>query len=58
MKPHILRCGRHAFDWTRPLIMGVVNVTLDSFSDGGRFLRRRRACARACAANDAKTAPT
>lgn len=25
-------------DWTRPYVMGVVNVTPDSFSDGGRFL--------------------
>jgi len=33
-----LRCGRHAFDLARPLVMGVVNVTPDSFSDGGRFL--------------------
>jgi dihydropteroate synthase len=33
-----LRCGRHAFDLARPLIMGVINVTPDSFSDGGRFL--------------------
>ncbi len=28
---------------SRPLIMGVVNVTPDSFSDGGRFLRWERA---------------
>lgn len=26
------------FDWTRPYVMGVVNVTPDSFSDGGRHL--------------------
>lgn len=25
------------FDWHRPYVMGVVNVTPDSFSDGGRF---------------------
>ncbi|MCE9578943.1 MAG: dihydropteroate synthase [Deltaproteobacteria bacterium] len=25
------------FDWSRPYIMGVVNVTPDSFSDGGRL---------------------
>jgi dihydropteroate synthase len=35
-----LRCGRFAFDLSRPLIMGIVNVTPDSFSDGGRFLAR------------------
>jgi dihydropteroate synthase len=29
---------RHTtLDWTRPYVMGVVNVTPDSFSDGGRF---------------------
>jgi dihydropteroate synthase len=33
----ILRCGPHRFDLTRPLVMGIVNVTPDSFSDGGRF---------------------
>lgn len=32
-----LRCGRFALALTRPLIMGVVNVTPDSFSDGGRY---------------------
>ena len=25
-------------DWQRPVLMGVVNVTPDSFSDGGPFL--------------------
>jgi dihydropteroate synthase len=33
-----LRCGRFLLPLTRPLIMGVVNITPDSFSDGGRFL--------------------
>ena len=32
-----LRCGRFTFPLHKPLIMGVVNVTPDSFSDGGRF---------------------
>jgi dihydropteroate synthase len=27
----------------RPLVMGVLNVTPDSFSDGGRFLDQDRA---------------
>jgi dihydropteroate synthase len=31
------------FDLGRPVVMGVVNVTPDSFSDGGRFLHPRRA---------------
>lgn len=34
----ILRCGRQTLDLSRPVVMGVVNVTPDSFSDGGRFL--------------------
>ena len=33
------RCRDRVFDVTeRTLVMGVVNVTPDSFSDGGRFL--------------------
>ena len=32
-----LRCGRFSLSLERPLVMGVVNVTPDSFSDGGRF---------------------
>jgi dihydropteroate synthase len=32
-----LVCGRHALRLDRPRICGVVNVTPDSFSDGGRF---------------------
>jgi len=30
-------CGRFALDLSRPVIMGILNVTPDSFSDGGRF---------------------
>ena len=30
-----LQCGRFSFSLGRPLIMGVINVTPDSFSDGG-----------------------
>jgi dihydropteroate synthase len=33
-----LRCGRFRLALDRPLVAGVVNVTPDSFSDGGRFL--------------------
>lgn len=33
----ILRCGRHSLPLDRPLLMGVVNVTPDSFYDGGKF---------------------
>ncbi len=31
----IWRCGRFELDLTEPLVMGIVNVTPDSFSDGG-----------------------
>jgi dihydropteroate synthase len=38
-----LTCGRHPLDLTRPRVMGILNVTPDSFSDGGRFFDRERA---------------
>lgn len=34
----MLHCGSFRFDLSRPLVMGIVNVTPDSFSDGGRHL--------------------
>ncbi|WP_167554511.1 dihydropteroate synthase [Legionella israelensis] len=45
-------CGRSANryssnDWQRPLIMGVLNVTPDSFSDGGLYFSVDKACRRA-----------
>jgi dihydropteroate synthase len=43
----LLRCGRFVLPLDRPLIMGVVNVTPDSFSDGGRFLDPAAAIAHA-----------
>ena len=44
----IWKTPRHSFDLThRGLIMGVLNVTPDSFSDGGRFLALENAVARA-----------
>src|SRR5437867_23883 len=33
----ILHCGRFRLKLDRPLVMGIVNVTPDSFSDGGRY---------------------
>ena len=33
----VLHAGSHRLSLTRPLIMGIVNVTPDSFSDGGRL---------------------
>jgi len=41
--PRVLDCGRHRFDLSRPLVMGILNVTPDSFSDGGRYVDRARA---------------
>jgi dihydropteroate synthase len=38
-----LRCGGFTLDLSRPLVMGVVNVTPDSFSDGGRYLSAQAA---------------
>ncbi len=32
-----LSAARHSLPLARPLVMGIVNVTPDSFSDGGRF---------------------
>lgn len=31
--------SKHRIDLTRPLVMGIVNVTPDSFSDGGAYFR-------------------
>ena len=36
-------CGRFLFDWgqrTAPVVMGILNLTPDSFSDGGKFAGR------------------
>ncbi len=33
----LLRCGRYTLDLSTPVVMGILNVTPDSFSDGGRF---------------------
>ncbi len=47
VKQHITpvawRCGRFLFDWTQrtsPVVMGILNVTPDSFSDGGQYAGR------------------
>lgn len=42
-----LQCGRFRLSLDRPLVMGVVNVTPDSFSDGGRYLDPKKAVAHA-----------
>jgi dihydropteroate synthase len=43
----ILRCGRFELALDRPLVMGVVNVTPDSFYDGGRHADAAAAIAHA-----------
>lgn len=44
----LLRARQFEFRFPRPaLVMGVVNVTPDSFSDGGRFLDPEKAVAHA-----------
>ncbi|WP_374335861.1 dihydropteroate synthase [Leeia sp.] len=43
----MLQCGRFRLSLQRPLIMGIVNVTPDSFSDGGRYVDPARALAHA-----------
>lgn len=42
-----LHCAGTTLDMQRCHVMGVLNVTPDSFSDGGRFLEREQAVARA-----------
>jgi dihydropteroate synthase len=42
-----LRCGSKTIPLTNPCVMGVLNVTPDSFSDGGRFLDAAAAVANA-----------
>ena|SRR5690606_38547442 len=32
-----LQCGRYRLALDRPLVMGILNITPDSFSDGGRY---------------------
>lgn len=47
LTPHftsrMFHCGRFILSLDRPLIMGIVNVTPDSFSDGGQFYTSARA---------------
>jgi dihydropteroate synthase len=41
-----LRCGERWLDLAQPVVMGVLNVTPDSFSDGGRYVDPGAAIAR------------
>ncbi len=43
----MLLCGKYRFDLARPLVMGIVNVTPDSFSDGGLYASSSGAVAHA-----------
>lgn len=45
----ILRCGQRELDLSRPAVMGVLNVTPDSFSDGGDYADPGAAVERALA---------
>ena len=48
--PTTWRCGRFLFDFTkrkRPIVMGILNATPDSFSDGGKFINPKDALAQA-----------
>ncbi len=39
----LLHCRHHRLDLSTPIVMGILNVTPDSFSDGGRFVDVQRA---------------
>lgn len=42
-------CGRYQLTLNRPHVMGIVNVTPDSFSDGGNYTSTEKAVAHALA---------
>lgn len=44
---HSINCGGKLVDLSRPKIMGILNLTPDSFSDGGNFLSEENALAHA-----------
>ena len=43
----MLQLNKHSFDLKRPLVMGILNITPDSFSDGGMYLDSNAALKRA-----------
>jgi dihydropteroate synthase len=46
MHKKVMKCGKYSLEFGRKtLIMGIVNVTPDSFSDGGQFLDSGKAIA-------------
>jgi dihydropteroate synthase len=42
-----IRCGQFDLDLKRPVVMGILNVTDDSFFDGGRYLHTQQIIERA-----------
>ncbi|MCH1626912.1 dihydropteroate synthase [Fredinandcohnia sp. SECRCQ15] len=47
-KPSVLTCGNHQLDFQKKtLIMGILNITPDSFSDGGNYVEIDQAIAHA-----------
>ncbi len=44
----ILACGKRSLDLTSPVVMGILNVTPDSFTDGGVLFRDGRSQLDAC----------
>src|SRR6195952_2302515 len=47
--PTRLPCGNRVLDLSRTHVMGILNITPDSFSDGGRFAQRDLAIRHAAA---------
>jgi dihydropteroate synthase len=43
----LLRCASRTIDRSTPIVMGVLNVTPDSFSDGGKYRELDRAITQA-----------
>lgn len=46
IKPTAWRCGRFYFNWEHnptPVVMGILNITPDSFSDGGKYFSHQHA---------------
>ncbi len=43
-----LQCGKKNLDLSQPVVMGILNITPDSFSDGGRFFDNDRAALDHC----------
>ena len=41
----VLQCGQHHLDLAQPHVMGILNVTPDSFSDGGKHNSQEQAVA-------------